>query len=980
MRVPPSPLPTLLLILLALGCGPSLGAARSGAAAPAGKAQDPPAERAPIRFGDPAGTYDEGFFPGADHDPRFPSPGDLLGQEHGSRLARHDEILAAFRSWSELSERMRLFPMGATHEGRELLYAVVTSPANHANLAGIQADLGRLFDPRGLSSDEAERILADTPPVAWMGYSIHGDELSGSDAALAVAHHLIADRSAATAELLERIVVVIDPCMNPDGRQRILGMVEQSAGYTQNLDHSSMHRGRWPYGRGNHYLFDMNRDWIAGTQPETRARWRAILAFHPQLFVDAHEMGGLDTYLFYPQARPILTDLRPDHVQWQSVFAADIARAFDRHGWGYYTREWADGWAPFYSDAWGSLIGAVGMLYEQARTHGSPLMRASGEVLAYRETVHHQAEASLACLGTLAERRQEILASYLEWKRSHVDPETTAPGRVLVIPPQQNLDRSDALLAALLAQGVEVQRAEQDLAARNARGTRGEELEELEVPAGSLLVPLLQPQAPLVSAFLGFDPRMPLEDLVRERESLERKGSSRIYDITSWSLPLAFDLEAWWCDVPVDRGVSRVTAVPARIGAVLPAPDPARPVYAWVVDGARDASVAFAARALELGLAVHFADEPFSSAGRAFPRGSLLIRRHENDQRHADLAQLIERAANEARVEVFATDTGRSPDEGPDLGGGHFHLLARPRIAVLANAPVSSDRYGHLWHHLDVELGVPFTLLDAQELGWADLRRYNVLVLPPAGGGLRPILKGIEDELAAWIESGGTLIACEESAALLTRGGLGLSQVVLRSDALDELEQHRAPALRERAARRITIDEELLWNGVSEADPEQDSAQEETETAEDSESEPPAPFSVPGETKEERESWLQRFAPRGAMLLGECRPESWLTAGTGATLPVLVDGSDVYLAPASVETAVRLASSPRLRLSGLLWPEARERLADSAWLTRESRGAGQIVLFASTPAFRGVQRGSARFFSNALIYGPGLGASQPIQR
>lgn len=970
----PQPLPTLALTLLALGCAPTLGASRPSA--PAQAPQGDPPGHVPIRFGDPPGAYPEPFFPDADHDPRFPTPGELLGQEHGSRLAHHGEIVAAFRRWSELSERMELFPMGRTHEGRELFYAVITSPENLSRLDGIRADLARLFDPRGLDEAQAQRILARTPPVAWMGYSIHGDELSGSDASLAVAHHLIADRGAGTARLLESIVVVIDPCMNPDGRQRILGMVEQSAGYTPSFDYASMQRGRWPYGRGNHYLFDMNRDWIAGTQPETRARWRTVLAFHPQLFVDAHEMGGLDTYLFYPQARPINPDLRPDHVRWQSLFAADIARAFDRHGWGYYTREWADGWAPFYSDAWGSLIGAVGMLYEQARTAGFPLMRASGEILTYREAVHHQAEASLACLGTLAERRSEILASYLAWKRTHVDPDGPAAGRALIVRPQGNVDRADALLAALLGQDVEVLHVDEGFQVPRGRGARGEEREEIAVPVGSLLVPMLQPQAPLVSAFLEFDHRMPLEDLVRERESLERKNESRIYDLTSWSLPLAFDLDAWWCELPGGVRATRLTTARERAGGVTSAAPADAPVYGWIVDGARDASVRFAARALELGLAVHWADEPFTAADRAFVRGSLLVRRHENDQRHPDLAALVERAAREARVEAVAVATGRSTDDGPDLGGGHFHLLARPRVAVLANAPVSSDRYGHLWHHLDVELGVPFTLLDAQQLGWTDLRRYNVLVLPPAGGALRPILAEVQDELGAWIEAGGTLIACGESAALLTRDDLGLSGVVLRSHALEELERYRAPALRERAAREIVIDEAALWGdqpGPSDARPEPTATNGEDET-----NGPPAPFSVPGETPEERESWLTRFSPRGATLLGECRAESWLTAGSGETLPVLVDGAQVYLSPPGVETAVRLAAAERLRLSGLLWPEARERLADSAWLTRESRGAGQVVLFASTPAFRGVQRGSARLFSNAVIYGPGLGASQPI--
>ena len=149
------------------------------------------------------------------------------------------------------------------------------------------------------------------------------------------------------AELGERLVVVIDPVMNPDGRERIISMVEQSAGYTPNLDHESMHRGRWPYGRGNHYLFDMNRDWMAGTQPETRGRWQAVQSFHPQLLVDAHEMSSLDTFLFYPQAEPLNPHLPPRHLFWQRAYAEGAARAFDAWGWSYYTREWADGWAPF---------------------------------------------------------------------------------------------------------------------------------------------------------------------------------------------------------------------------------------------------------------------------------------------------------------------------------------------------------------------------------------------------------------------------------------------------------------------------------------------------------------------------------------------------------------------------------------------------------------------------------------------------------
>jgi hypothetical protein len=259
----------------------------------------------PLRFGDPENAgYDVPYFPGAHDEENVPSPDAVLGAPHGSRMAHHTEVLECFRVWSEASPRLLLFEHGRTHEGRALVHAVISSPENLARLEEIRADHARLADPRGLGDGEAREILARTPPVAWMGYSIHGDEVSGADAAVALSWHLIASTEADVARLLERIVVVVDPMQNPDGRERIVGMVEQSAGQTLSLDYASMHRGRWPYGRGNHYLFDMNRDWMAGTQPETRARWRAIDGFHPQLLVDAHEMGPDETYLFYPQAEP----------------------------------------------------------------------------------------------------------------------------------------------------------------------------------------------------------------------------------------------------------------------------------------------------------------------------------------------------------------------------------------------------------------------------------------------------------------------------------------------------------------------------------------------------------------------------------------------------------------------------------------------------------------------------------------------------
>lgn len=934
-------------------------------------AQDAGTER--IRFGDPEQlAYVEPYFPGARYDASIPAPEEVLGQRHGTRLSHHAEVNEYFRRLAAASPRVLLERYALSHEGRELVYAVITSERNHARLDALLADLARLADPRGLAEADARALLERALPVAWMAYSIHGDELSGTDAALALAHHLAADQEARTAELLDSLVVVIDPCQNPDGRQRILSMVEQSAGYTPNLDYASMQRGRWPWGRGNHYLFDMNRDWMAGTQPETRGRWRAVRAFRPQLFVDAHEMGSLDTYLFYPQAAPINPAMHERLVEWQSIFAGDIARAFDRYGWSYYTREWADGWAPFYSDAWSSLTGAIGILYEQARTSGFPLRRASGELLTYREAVHHQAVASLANLHTLAARRAEVLASWAEARRRNVAPETPGNTRVFVVRPSPNRARERVLLEALLGQGIEVYRTLSSATGRAAEGALGQREESVELPVGSLLVPARQPERQLVRAFLDFDQRLDKAALQREREELERKDSSRIYDITAWSLAHALDLDAWWVDeFGVDR--ERIEIVPAPVAGIVAAPGGETPA-AWLVDGEDDASVAFAARALEAGLALHVSDEPFRAAERAFPRGSLLLRRAENPGELSEVRARIERAALAAGVEVFESGTARSPDEGPDLGGGHFRLLARPRIALLANAPIAPDSYGHLWHHLDRVLGVPFTILDSATLRGADLRRYNVLVLPP-GGGLRALLEPLKDSLVAWVESGGTLVACGSSSAALTKNQLGLSSLVLRGDVVADLGPYTIAARRQRAARTVEIDEELVWSGKR-AEPETSEPEPAKEAKDAKDAKEKAPDEEPKESPESLEAWRRRFSPHGVTLLAHASPEAWITAGTREQNAVYFSGSEVLLSKDPV--AVRLGSYDELRLAGLLWPEARERIAESAYLAVERRGAGQVVLFAAAPAFRGYHHGSARLFSNAVIYGPGLGADQPV--
>jgi hypothetical protein len=935
--------------------------------------------------------YDLPFFEGTLYDPTITTPDQLLGQILGSRMARPDEIVRAFETWHRESDKLALRQHGQTYEGRPLIHAIVTSPENMARLSDVQKANARLNDPRELSDPEALKLMKATPAVAWMGYSIHGDETSGADASLALAYHLIASKDEAVKRLLDDVIIVIDPQMNPDGRARIVSMVEQNSGYRVSLDHASQARGRWPYGRGNHYLFDMNRDWLTGVAPETRARWSVLREWTPQLFVDAHEMSGLDTFLMYPQAAPFHPSLPKRLAYWQQAFAADHGKAFDEMGWGYYTREWADAWFPGYSDSWGSLNGAIGMLYEQGSNRGQPLMRESGEVVPYREAVHGQVLASWSNLLTLQKNRLAIRQDSFEHRKAQLKPEGGA-NTVVVLVPERVGERVTSLVETMLAQGVEVYQQLEGFTGTQCRSDLDVNEDSHNFPKGCFVVPLAQPQGALVRAMLEFDPRIDDATTADERARLERGESSRLYDVTAWDLARQNDVQAWFCTIDMTLGQA---CTPENLDAVAPPasilalrlPKDSKP-YAYAVWGDDDRCLAFAASAMEHGLIVHAADEPFSpEIGKglsvAMPRGSLLLRRHENpvaawvaQNKKApaaiDFDALVQQISARTGADAIPLAGGRAGTlDSADLGGGHFTMLARPRIAMLTGSPLSQSDFGHAWQYLDEVVGVPVSLIAADELDSTDLRRYNVLIVQP--GGVRGLLKDSQQALKTWVRSGGTLIASGSAAVALANKDLGLSDVVTRGSALKELERYEESARRARSAGSTPLDSKALWERPT-SEPKAASEQDSDADAEDKSASTSALQHLDKDF-ERADSIARRFMPVGVILRAWTDRHSYLTFGTRPEMPVPFGGRSVLLSAGDVP--VRITGEMDLRLGGLVWPEARTRLAHSAWLARHRLGYGQVILFAHSPVFRGAWKGTARLFGNAAILGPGLGASQP---
>lgn len=908
----------------------------------------------------PAGaTYDAPLFESSDYDPAVPTPESLLGFRLGDRPATHAQVAKCLAAWSG-NVRQQFHEYGRTHEGRLLFYMVITSPRNQERLAAIREGIGKLADPRKLgNAREAEALIRDTPAVAWMAYCIHGDEMSGTDAALGLIYHLLAARDAETLKLLDALVICVDPLMNPDGRDRFIQQVDQAAGYTPNFDLNAVqHGGRWPHGRTNHYLFDMNRDWILGVCPETRGRRTAIGMWNPQLLVDGHEMSGHDTFLFYPPREPFNPHTPATLHKWWKTFADEQGAAFDQHGWSYYTREWADYWYPGYSDGYGSFMGAIAILYEQANIGGRTIRQDTGALLTYREAVHHQAVSSIANLRTLAANRVAVLTDFHAHRRAGLEAHDERFGDTFVLPAGGNVSRKLALLENLHNQGIEIGVAQAAFTASGTVNTLGAADAQREFPAGSFVIQRRQPLAALVGVNLDFDPRMDDAFLNSERRELETKGESRLYDITGWSLPMAYGLEAYWChEAPLT--VDRFTPADAPAGLFPLGGNETHPPYGYVIDGTDDRVLRAAAALLQHGAVVRVADEAFRVDGREFPRGSLLTRRHENG---AELRAWLQQLAANEGIEIVAAYSARSPDAGPDLGGQRFLLLRRPKAALLGGAGVDTYCYGSLWHLLDHEIGLDVSLYDVHQRGDLDLRRFNVVILP---GGGEALYKPLLDDLKTWIEQGGTLVAVEGATSAFIGKDSEFSDVRDRRDVLGQLREYADAAARERAAGRTPIDPQAVWDAPRETPPASAPATESDDADEDE------------AARTARDEYRRRFSPQGTIVRGELTPHHWLTLGCPVELPLHVAGSRVLLAKEPGVTAVRLAAVERLRLSGLLWPEAAARLADSAYATVERLGRGQLVLFAQEPDFRGTWRGTRRLFVNAVLFGPGCGASQP---
>ncbi|MFO7587169.1 MAG: M14 family zinc carboxypeptidase [Gemmatimonadota bacterium] len=808
------------------------------------------------------------------YDAAVPRPEDVLGRRVGEAHSRPEEIVRYFDAVAAASERVLVRRHGRTHEGRDLLHAIVARPEVLARLEEVRsANLRLSLAPDGVSDEE----FASMPGVVFLAYGVHGNEASGGEAALLALYHLAAGRGPAVESVLDRLVVVLDPMLNPDGRDRFVDWVNGNRGATQAGDPQGReHEAPWPGGRGNHYWLDLNRDWLAATQPETRDRLALYHAWRPQLLGDFHEMGSGSTFFFQPGVPERVNPATPErNRELTARIAAFHAAAFDRLGQPYFSGETFDDFFYGKGSTYPDINGAVGILFEQASSRALEVETERG-TLRYPRTIRNQFAATLSTLEAAVALRAELLAHQREFFATAV----STPGAWL-IDGRRSPERGRELVALLGRHGIGVHGLARPLV---ADGTRFE-------PDSAWIVPLDQPQGRLLDALMRRTAEFP---------------DSVFYDVSAWTLPLAFDLD-----------VARLPRYEARsVGpavAAAAAPTPAMPeldAIGWALPWGEPSSARALARWLRSGLEARVVGRAFTARTaeglQAWPAGSVLLSASSRgERRETDLAAVLDSVVRVDRAAPIAV-TSTSTPEGPDLGGPSAHVLGPPRVVLLTGAGISSSRAGEVWHLLSSETRLPVTLLDAERAGRVDLGRYDVIVVP--GG-----VPGTEatSAIAERVRRGARLVAL--GSAVRWAVGEGWLELEERPFDVDSI-----------AATRPWSDLGLVR----------------------------AAHDVPGTILEVR--------------LDATHPLAW---GIGAALPVMVSNGPFYEPSKAPGTTVgRFADPPRL--SGWLSDARDRQAAGGAAVTVARLERGRVVAIHADPAFRASWPGSARLLWNAVLFAP----------
>lgn len=707
------------------------------------------------------------FDPDISYNTAIPSPESFLGYELGDRFTLYANAVAYFRALAQSSDRIAINQYGETYEGKPLINLVVTAPDNHARMESILEDHYKLMNTVGMSESEIDDLVGDQPVFTSFSYNIHGNEASSTEAAMQVAYRLAAGQDQEISDVLDNSVIIMFVCINPDGRDRYTYWYNSMARNSVGLEPKDLeHYAPWPNGRTNHYWFDLNRDWVWGVHPESRGQVKEYRKWMPQVHVDYHEQGYNSNYFTAPGTTPRNLLLPDDYEPYSDYFGRANIEQFNNYQLNYFTRDAFDFFYPGYGSSYPSVMGAIGMLTEQGGIGaGRAIETNDGYVLLLRQRVFDHYITSLATIKASAADRAGLLKySVNAWNPAR----SKSRVKTYILPGDQGGFLND-VLAVCDRQGIEVERATADFSI-SAMDYRTGNTERQSFKAGDLLISADQPLHLLIHAIM--EPALEIEDSV-------------MYDMATWSAPLAYNLEVFSSEMAVGVDSEPFPFLPIS-GKVTNL----EASYAYVIDWSQRHAANALAALWEKGYRVRSASEGFTDDdGNTYPAGTLVILKGRNLDKADNILADMTDIARDHQVDIIGYDTGRMKT-GYDLASSRNRPLQQPKVALMVEPPFNTYTTGQIYFLFDWETKLPVQRIRTsvlqqtavpkfgQRYGLADLNDYDVLILPGGGSGLKEVFGKEEiNQLKTWISSGGVLIATENAVDFFTAKGSKVTDV-----------------------------------------------------------------------------------------------------------------------------------------------------------------------------------------------------------
>ncbi len=663
------------------------------------------------------------YLPDVSYDSSVPSPADFLGYDVGDWHVSHDQLRYYMEALAKSSNRVHIEEYARTYENRPLLMLTITSERNHRRINDILEHRKLLTDPS--VSDSLD--LEGQPIVIYQGYSIHGNEASGANAALLVAYYLAAGQSSEINNLLDNVVILLDPSYNPDGLQRFSTWVNTHKNKNLTSDPADReYNEAWPRGRTNHYWFDLNRDWLLLQHPESRGRVANFHKWKPNILTDHHEMGTNSTFFFMPgEPTRVNPTTPPENQQLTAAIGAYHARALDDIGSMYYSREGFDDFYYGKGSTYPDANACIGILFEQASARGH-LQETDNGLLSFPFAIRNHVATSLSTQKAAVGLKSELANFQREFYKGSRDLYQSDSIRAYVFGEQKDRARLYAFIEVLLQHKVEVYKVDD------------EEQDELE-----FIVPMHQSQYRMVKAI--FDQQVEFKD-------------SLFYDVSAWTLPLAFDIhfEALHADRYAESLIGeRLIIEPYKKGAVKGG----RSNYGYVISWNDYYAPKAAYTLLDKGLVVKSSQLPFTARTGVgdveMSRGSIFIPAQNQTSDPTEVFLIMNDLVESSKIDIYSLTSGNSV-KGYDMGSSSLRPLQKPEVLLMVGSGVSSYEAGELWHLFDQRYEIPVTKVETTSLGRTDLSKYNVILM--AGGNYHSISAGATDAIKKWVRAGGTLV------------------------------------------------------------------------------------------------------------------------------------------------------------------------------------------------------------------------------